>query len=103
MKQQHQPAPPHADLSHNEQQSRYELRIDGRLVGQAQYQRGGGTVRFTHTLVDKALEGQGLGSKLAAHALDDVKTRGLKAVPQCAFIAGYIQRHQKEYGTLVAS
>ena len=51
--------------------------------------------------MDPAYEGQGLGSRLAAYALDDVKSRGLKAVPQCRFIAGYIARHEKEYGELV--
>jgi predicted GNAT family acetyltransferase len=67
----------------------------------AQYVREGDALRFTHTEVDRAYEGQGLGSRLAAYALDDVKSRGMKAVPQCQFIAGYMARHEKEYGSLV--
>ena len=69
--------------------------------GVAQYRREGDSVIFTHTEIDPAQQGQGQGSRLAAHALDDVRRRGLKAVPQCSFIAGYIQRHEKEYGELV--
>jgi uncharacterized protein len=100
MKQQHQgSAAP--DAVHDEANSRYELRQDGRVVALAKYHREGDAVVFTHTEVDEALEGQGLGSRLAAHALDDVRSRGLKAVPQCSFIAGYIARHEKEYGALV--
>jgi uncharacterized protein len=45
-------------------------------------------------------EGQGLGSRLAAFALDDVRGRGLAAVPVCPFIAGYIRKHG-EYRDLV--
>ncbi|HEY8359824.1 MAG TPA: GNAT family N-acetyltransferase [Ramlibacter sp.] len=62
----------------------------------------GDWVRFTHTVVEPEHEGQGLASRLAQFALDDVRTRGLKALPQCRFIARYIERHEKEYGDLVA-
>jgi predicted GNAT family acetyltransferase len=103
MKQQQQPAGGTPELVHNEGASRYELRIDGELAAQAQYTREGQALRFTHTEVDPKREGQGLGSRLATFALDDVRTRGLKAVPQCKFIAGYIARHEKEYGSLVAA
>lgn len=102
MKQQQQAAGQEIEVVNNEAQSRYELRIDGRVAGMAQYKLEGDQVRFTHTEVEEGHEGQGLGSKLAASALDDVKTRGLKAIPQCKFIAAYIARHEKEYGDLVS-
>ena len=101
MKPQEQVSGARIDLVHAQAQSRYELHLDGRLAGQAQYQRDGGRVVFTHTLVEPAHEGQGFGSKLAAFALDDVKTRGLKVVAKCSFIARYVARHEKEYGALV--
>jgi hypothetical protein len=103
MKQQHQATDAAAVVSNNEAQSRYELRQDGEVAALAQYQLEGDRVRFIHTEVDERFEGQGLGSRLAASALDDVKRRGLKAVPQCKFIASYIARHEKEYGELVVS
>ena len=100
MKQQQQ-ASGREELVHNDGQSRYELRIDGQVAAMAQYARDGDAVRFTHTEVDRAYEGQGLGSRLAAFALDDVKSRGMKALPQCQFIAAYMARHEKEYGSLM--
>ncbi len=102
MKQQQHPDAQAAELAHDEPRSRYELRLQGRVVGQAQYRREGERVVFTHTEVEPALEGRGLGSRLARHALDDVRRRGLKAVPRCSFIARYIARHAQEYGDLVA-
>jgi predicted GNAT family acetyltransferase len=98
MNQQSQPP---GEVTNNEAESRYELRMDGRVAAMAQYTLDGDKVRFTHTEVESEHEGQGLGSKLAAHALDDVRRRGLKAVPQCKFIASYIARHEQEYGDLV--
>ena len=49
---------------------------------------------------DKAFEGQGVGSKVAAFALEDVRRCGLKADPRCPFIAKYIEKHP-EYTDLV--
>ena len=103
MKQQQQATGGSAVVSNNEARSRYELQQDGEVAAFAQYEVQGDRVRFTHTEVDQRYEGQGLGSKLAAFALDDVKRRGMKAVPQCKFIASYIARHEKEYGDLVSS
>jgi uncharacterized protein len=102
MKQQEQSSGGGPEVRHNEAASRYELLLDGRVAGEAQYRMQGEDVVFTHTEVEPGHEGQGLGSRLAAFALDDVKSRGLKAVPQCRFIAGYIERHEKDYQDLVA-
>jgi predicted GNAT family acetyltransferase len=102
MKQQQQTGAATPQFAHNEAESRYELRIDGRVAAKAEYRKEGSTVCFTHTEVDSAYEGQGLGSQLAAQSLDDVKRRGLKADPRCSFIAGYIEKNEKEYGELVA-
>jgi predicted GNAT family acetyltransferase len=88
-------------VTHNTAESRYEITVDGEVAGFAEYSTEGDAVRFTHTEVDEAWEGQGLASKLAAFALDDVRSRGLQAVPQCRFIARYIARHEKDYAELV--
>ncbi|QJW84923.1 N-acetyltransferase [Ramlibacter terrae] len=101
VKQEHQSTHDGAGVTHNTAASRYELTLDGKVVGHADYTLEGDAVRFTHTEVDPGHEGRGLASQLAQFALDDVRTRGLKALPQCRFIAQYIARHEKEYGGLV--
>jgi predicted GNAT family acetyltransferase len=89
-------------VSDNAAESRYEIRVDGRLAGFAQYRVRDGAVVFTHTEVDEEYEGQGVGSALARGALDDVRSRGARAVPLCPFIKGYIDRHP-EYRDLVVT
>jgi predicted GNAT family acetyltransferase len=85
----------------NEADARYELIAEGELAAFAEYQREGDAVRFTHTQVQAPFEGQGFGARLAAYALDDVRSQGLKAIPQCSFIASYVARHEMEYADLV--
>jgi predicted GNAT family acetyltransferase len=88
-------------LSDNPDAHRFELRRNGAVQAYAEYELPDGAVKFTHTEVLPGNEGQGLGSKLATFALDDVRRRGLKVVPVCSFIAGYIARHA-QYQDLVA-
>ena len=79
---------------------RFELKV-GDHVAMAFYRLSGGVITFTHTEVPQVLSGQGVGTRLARGALEQVKGRGLKVVPQCPFIAAFIQKHP-EFSTLLA-
>jgi len=83
------------------EQSRYEIRVDGDVAGFADYSIRGDHVTFSHTEIDDAYEGQGLGSKLARGALDGAREAGLAVFPACPFIARYIKRHPQPYLELV--
>ena len=93
--------PSEAEVVDVPEESRYELRLGGRLVGLAAYRRRNGRIAFTHTEVDESWEGRGFGSRLAAAVLDDVRRQGLEVAPLCPFIARFIERHP-EYEELVA-
>lgn len=58
-----------------------------------EYQLEGGRMVFTHTGVPPAIEGQGIGSRVAQAALDFAKSQGLVVVPLCSFISRYIDTH----------
>jgi uncharacterized protein len=90
------------EITDNPDVGRYEIRLDGELAGFAEYRTDPGKIVFTHTEVEDAYEGRGVGSALARGALDDVRKRGLRAVPLCPFIEGWIDKHP-DYADLVAS
>ena len=86
---------------HNQpEQSRYAVFLDDELAGFAAYQQGNGEITLTHTEIDPHFEGKGLGSRLAAGVLDDLRGREIPVLPYCRFMRGYIQRHE-EYVDLV--
>jgi uncharacterized protein len=91
---------PTIDVSDNASMHRYEARIDGVVAGYAVYSDAPGRRTFIHTVVEPEFEGHGVGSTLAASALDDVRRSGLEVVPRCPFIASYIAQHP-EYADLV--
>jgi len=72
----------------------------GVVAGFAAYRRSEGAVELTHTQVDDAFEGHGVGSRLAQGALDALRDEGVRVVPSCPFISAFIQDHQ-EYADLV--
>jgi uncharacterized protein len=82
----------------NREQLRYEVYSDGQLAGFAQYNRKGDRVVFTHTQIDDAFGGQGLGKVLAGEALDDVVASGKVIVPVCPFITSYLKKTDKYEG-----
>jgi predicted GNAT family acetyltransferase len=50
-------------------------------------------VTFTHTKVDTAYDGQGVGSQLVAGALAQVRDARRRFVPECSFVSAYVDRH----------
>jgi uncharacterized protein len=87
-------------VTHAPQLSRYELRLDGELVGVADYVRRNDRIVFTHTEVDPERRGKGWAQLLVERALRDAERENLEVVPACPFVSWYIEHHP-EYATLV--
>jgi uncharacterized protein len=82
--------------------SRFELRVDGELVGWSEYRPAGDSVIVAHTEIDERREGEGLAGVLVRGALDHIRAGGRTVIPTCTFTAAYIRRHP-EYVELVDS
>lgn len=82
-----------AEVVHVPGRSRYELRVDGGLVGIAAYHRSDGRITFTHTEVDPSCEGRGFGTKLVLAALDDAHGHELEVVSLCPFVSYLARKH----------
>jgi predicted GNAT family acetyltransferase len=80
----------------------YEITLDGAVAGHAFIELHGHTVVFTHTEIDPAYEGHGLGGQLARAALDDVRARGEHVIARCPFIKAWIEKHP-DYQDLLTS
>jgi predicted GNAT family acetyltransferase len=81
-------------VTRNDEESRYEIRADDVLAGFAAFDRRPGSIRFIHTEIDDAFQGQGLAGKLASAALTDAAASGDAIVPLCPYIAKYLETHE---------
>ena len=89
------------EVRNNVSRSRYEISLDGRLVGFADYRAHGDTVVFPHTEIEPSMRNRGLGAELVRGALDDIRARGDTIVAHCWYVAEFIDQHP-EYADLLA-
>jgi predicted GNAT family acetyltransferase len=82
------------DVVDRPERHRFEILADGEVAGFTDYQLRPGEIMFTHTEIDEAYEGKGLGSVLVRHALDAARERGVAVLPLCPFVRAWIVRHE---------
>jgi hypothetical protein len=75
---------------------RYEARLADDVVGFVEYRVAGGRRILFHTEVDPSMEGRGIGGRLVAGVLDDIRARGLRISVKCPFVAAYLERHPEQ-------
>jgi predicted GNAT family acetyltransferase len=92
--------PAEPEIVEDKEQSRYEARLDGDVVGVADYVGQEGLKSFTHTETFAGHKGQGIAGKIVERALADARTEGVEVLPFCPFVADYIGDH-REYLELV--
>lgn len=90
---------PSADVSINTDQNRFELRLNGDLVGIVGYYEVEGTtkrnqrthvVSFMHTVVTEDFGHQGLAAILVRRALDSARSYGWKVKPVCTYVQRFV-------------
>ena len=90
-----------AKVQDNPDGHRFEIIVDGELGGFAAYRLRDGVVVITHSEVDPAYQGQGVGGELVRQTLDQLRERGATVVPACPFFAAYLRKHH-EYDDIIA-
>jgi predicted GNAT family acetyltransferase len=80
------------DVRDNAELHRFELDVEGQIAF-AEYHLDEGVITFVHTKTPTALTGRGIASTLIRGALEQVRARGLKVIPQCSFVSSFIARH----------
>ena len=88
------------EVQHNAAAHRYEVTVGGHL-SVCEYELQGGRMVFTHTAVPPELRGRGIAEKLVRAALADARGQGRKVVPECSYVAKFIERHA-EFRDLLA-
>ncbi|PZM89803.1 MAG: GNAT family N-acetyltransferase [Actinobacteria bacterium] len=86
----------------NPARRRFEILVDGCLVGFAVYELRQDTVVFLRTEINEAQQDRGIGNDLVRRALEQVRARGERVAAECPFVATYLERHP-DYADLVVT
>ena len=79
-------------VTHDEKANRFKMSVAGETA-LLTYRILNGSIIFDHTEVPLAIEGQGIATQLTEAALEFARSKGLRVVPLCAFVADYIRKH----------
>ena len=79
-------------VSHNPGELRFEAQVKGHL-SVADYEKRDGTLIFTHTYVPSDLMGRGIAEKLVRAGLRHARDKKLRIVPNCPYVALFVERH----------
>lgn len=88
------------DVRHNPDRSRFETEVDGRECV-LDYALEDGVVSMNRVYVPPPLEGRGIAGAITRHALDYSHEQGWKVIPNCPYVAAWIERHP-DYQDLIA-
>lgn len=84
-----------ADVRHDPEKFRYEVLVDGEVVGHADYTVDGETLTVPSTKVDPVHQGNGYAGLMIEQLLQDAKRSGQAVVPRCPYVSAYIGKHSE--------
>ncbi|WBP94020.1 GNAT family N-acetyltransferase [Mycolicibacterium neoaurum] len=72
---------------------RFTIALDGRQVGLVDFHDRDGVRVFTHTEIDPAFGGRGLGTQLVAETVADTRAAGLQIESHCSMVTAYLAKN----------
>jgi predicted GNAT family acetyltransferase len=84
------------EITNNTADQRFEAHL-GSDTAFAEYRLRPGHIILPHTVVPPAFEGKGVASALARTAFRYARDNGLKVIPTCPFMAGWVKKHPEEH------
>lgn len=81
-----------AQVEHRPERCRFEAEIDGQTAV-LDYEVDGAIVVMPHTVVPRALEGQGIAGELTRTAVAWAREQSLTIDPQCSYVRSWLAKH----------
>ena len=81
-----------SQIRHDAASRRFAIEVDGHL-GYLEYERDGGTMAITHTIVPPAIGGRGVAGALVKAAVEWADAQGLSVYPRCSYAEAWMRRH----------
>lgn len=80
------------DILHDSAHKRFITTVDGHQA-YVEYERQGGVMTITHTIVPSAIGGRGIASDLVRQAMDHARADGLRVEPACSYADAWLRKH----------
>jgi predicted GNAT family acetyltransferase len=77
------------------EEDRFSIAVDGRKAGFTELVDHDGQRIFPHTEIGDDFEGRGLATILVQQALESTREAGLRIVPVCEMVAGFLEKNHE--------
>lgn len=84
-------------IHHDRAGHRFATTLDGNTA-HLDYEREGGVIAITHTIVPSQIGGRGIAGQLVEAALAYAREEGLRVTPRCSYAEAYLRRHPQHAG-----
>jgi predicted GNAT family acetyltransferase len=74
---------------------RFTISVDGQQAGFTEFVDHDGQRIFPHPVVDDEYSGRGLATILVREALEATRDAGLRIVPVCSMVAGFVEKNHE--------
>lgn len=80
------------EVVHNQAENRFEIQLDGQLA-KLDYMENGDSIVMTHVGVPIEFRGHGIAAIITKAGLDYAKSKSLRVIPICSYVAAYLRRN----------
>ena len=80
------------EVVHNQAENRFEIQLDGQLA-KLDYIETGDSIVMTHVGVPIEFRGHGIAAIITKAGLDYAKSKSLRVIPMCSYVAAYLRRN----------
>ena len=84
-----------ATVRENPAERRFELMVGREVAGIAAYRVRDGATVITHSQIEHAFRGKGLGNVLARQTLDLLRSQDARVITACPFFTKYVAEHHE--------
>lgn len=92
----------HTKTQLNEEESRFELRLDNDVAFIDFKVSKGGDLYMVHTEVPPIFKGKGVGHKLVRESLEIIENDGCLMIPICPFVRAFVQSNREDYENILS-
>ncbi len=88
------------EITHDIEKQKFFVVIDG-FESHLEYTQSGNILNFNHTFVPNAHRGKGIAGKLVEAGLNYARENNFKVIPNCSYVASFIEKNDKYKDLLV--
>jgi len=88
-----------SEVQHDKENKKFYITVNGKEAHMNYRHQDEATVEYHHTYSPPELRGGGVAGKVVRAALEWARSKNLKVIPTCPYVAGFVRRYPEYQDT----